>query len=245
MTASFMSRLKTSLPRYGTALAALLLLCVGRSFGDGVVDQSFTTGNNAIVFINGCCAFIGQTYTAGLTGTLAGVSVDVVEFPSSNFPLDVQIRSVVIGLPTAGILGETTATVFTLSDFISFSQTIPQVAGDQYAIVVDFVGAPPQGGGGQGYWIGSTSLYPGRMPVLSSDGGISWSATGFGDTDSHFITYVSATVPEPGSALLLVLGAAIVGIALRHSGFAGYKEFGENAWSIAFVVMVFFARRCK
>ena len=159
MAASFTSRLKTRLPRYGVALAALLFLCVGHSFGDGVVDQSFTTGNNAIAFINGCCAFIGQTYTAGLTGTLAGVSVDVVELPGSNFPLHVQIRSVVAGLPTVGILAETTATAFSLSDLISFSQTVPQVAGNQYAIVVDFVGAPPQGS--EGFWIGSTSPYPG------------------------------------------------------------------------------------
>ena len=48
------------------------------SFG-GVIDQSFTSPTNAVSAINECCAFIGQTYTAGLSGTLAGLALDIGE----------------------------------------------------------------------------------------------------------------------------------------------------------------------
>ena len=69
-----------------------------------------------------CCAFIGQTYTAGLSGALAAVSLDVVETPGNSVPLAVQIRTVSGGFPTTTVLGETIATAFGSGDLIKFSQ---------------------------------------------------------------------------------------------------------------------------
>ncbi len=81
----------------------VILLCVLCAFPFTTladVDQSFTAPTNGGASINECCAFISQTYTAGLSGTLAGVSVDISEFTAYHFPLDVQIRTVTSGLPT-------------------------------------------------------------------------------------------------------------------------------------------------
>src|SRR3954471_20048094 len=88
------------------AFAFIAGSCIRPSFvGAVTIDQSFTTGTGLTDIINGAAAFIGQTYTAGTTGTLAGVSVDVHDLdlvgdgPAFNLPLDVQIRTVINGLP--------------------------------------------------------------------------------------------------------------------------------------------------
>ncbi|HMK38011.1 MAG TPA: hypothetical protein VK569_01645, partial [Bacteroidota bacterium] len=109
----------------------------------GLVDQSSTSGGNAGASINECCRFIAQTYTAGRTGGLTGVNVDVLS--SSSYPLNVAIRKAPGGIPGSIILGETTlgtgGAPFSL--FIPFTQSIPQVAGTQYAIVLSYPAAPP------------------------------------------------------------------------------------------------------
>jgi hypothetical protein len=197
--------------------SAALLMGTGKVAFADTIDQSFTGPDNLAADINECCAFIGQTYTAGLTGTLAGVSVDITERVGDNFPLQVQIRSVASGLPTSTILGETTTTAFGLSDIIAFSGTIPQVAGVQYAIVVDFPGAPAPGPGQYvGIWTGTpNNLYPGGSSVLSLNGGATWAPNGEVDNDTYFTTHVN-TVPEPPSALLLGAGLLTLGIWFRR-----------------------------
>src|SRR5262249_8251980 len=153
-------------------LVLLLLLALGLpSQAQAILDESFNGPTNLAAAINECCAFVGQTYTAQVTGVLTGISIDV-SLSASSFPLHVAIRSVSGGVPTATILGDVTlsSNTSTLPQLIVFPQLIPQVAGVRYAIVVNYQGAPPEGAGHQqGLWNGATGNgYPGGDLVLSS-----------------------------------------------------------------------------
>lgn len=79
------------------------------------------------------------------------------------------------------------------------------VEGGQYAIVVNYVGAPPIGLGlGQGDWSGTRiGGYSGGMDFSSIDG-VLWSSDGLGDLT--FETYVQPkSVPEPTISLLIFI----------------------------------------
>jgi hypothetical protein len=164
------------------------------------LDQSFTavpTGTLLIALINACCRFVAQTFTAGLTGTLGGVNIDVQS--RSIFPLHVAIRTVIDGVPSTTVLGETTLSSSSapLSLLITFPQVIPIVAGVQYAIVVNYEGAPPPGGSQiQGAWLGAVGdQYPRGQLYSSFLDGISWFLSdGLDGFDVHFQTYVNPAI---------------------------------------------------
>jgi hypothetical protein len=152
-----------------------------------VVDQSFTSSTTAGATINECCQFIAQTFTAGATGNLAGININVLS--NSAYPLHVAIRSVRNGVPSSTVLGETTlnASSAPLSLLITFPPSIKVVAGTQYAIVVNYEGAPPAGPGqSQGSWLGATNNYYTRGDGYGFDG-ITWFDLG---VDLHFQTYM-------------------------------------------------------
>jgi hypothetical protein len=128
----------------------------------------------------------------------SGVAIDVTSSPTSSLRLHVAIRTVTAdGMPSPVILGETTLRSGSapLSLVITFPQTITIVAGDQYAIVVNYKGAPPAGEGkSQGMWFGASgNTYPGGKSYGSISDGISWSEVA--DGDFHFQTYVILWTP--------------------------------------------------
>ena len=159
-----------------------------------VIDQSSISENDLAAYVNECCKFVAQTFTAGITGTLAGVTIDVKAIPYSPFHLHAAIRTVTTnGVPSPTILGEITLKSGSapISQFISFPQTIHIIAGDQYAIVVNYEGAPTAGKGqGQGIWLGATDdTYSGGDGYTSISDGISW--VQMEGEDLHFQTYVN------------------------------------------------------
>jgi hypothetical protein len=163
-----------------------------------VIDQSSISQTNLGSAINDCCKFVAQTFTAGVTGTLAGVAIDVISSSTSSFPLHVAIRTVTArGMPSPMILGETTlgSGSAPISLLITFPQTITIIAGDQYAIVVNLEGAPPPGPGKSlGIWSGASGdTYPGGKSFASVSDGILWSEVA--DGDLHFQTYVILMTP--------------------------------------------------
>lgn len=185
--------------------AAVLLTFVGltpaaRAAAPGVdqpaptVDQSFTGGPNDLgAIINECCAFVAQTFTAGRTGVLTGVSVDVLGYGTSR--LRVQIRTVTSEVPTETVLGETVldSNGASLSQVITFPTPIAITAGVQYAIVLSYEGAPPAGAGqGQGSWSGGTGdqYAGGQLLAKGIVNPTGWFA--YPTYDVHFVTYVLA-----------------------------------------------------
>lgn len=172
------------------------LLGPARAAATAPVDQSFTSPHNLTAVFNDCCKFIAQTFTAGRSGTLAGVNISVASSrPPMSFPLHVAIRTVTpSGAPSPTILGETTIASGSapLSLLIQFPQTIPVEAGVQYAIVVNYDNAPPPTPGqALGGWAGASggNPYPGGSFYFSYRDGLSWIHAGGGDL--HFRTYVS------------------------------------------------------
>jgi len=161
-----------------------------------VLDQSFTSPYNFEFGINEWYHFVAQTFTAGLTGTLTGVSVRVASSQSS-LPLRVAIHSVVEGgNPSETILGEVTLSSggSWLSEIISFPQTIQVVEGMSYAIVLNYPGAPPLAGGpALGRCAGANyDAYPSGVAYKSAFGTSwerAWSYPGQW-IDFHFQTYV-------------------------------------------------------
>ena len=110
-----------------------------------VIDQSSIAETNLGGGINDCCKYIAQTFTAGVTGTLAGVAIDVNASPTNSLRLHVAIQTVDAGgMPSGMVIGETTLRSGSapISQVIRFPQTILIVAGIQYAIVVNYAGAP-------------------------------------------------------------------------------------------------------
>jgi hypothetical protein len=202
----------------------LLAILVMPCFANPVIDQSFTSGPSPLGYaINDAAKFVGQTYTAGLTGTLAGVEVDVFVNVCSQqpciYPLDIQIQSVAGGLPTGTILGETTFSSgqSLLGSLITFATSIPQVAGTQYAIVTDYPTAPQPFGGGNWNGNGGGNLYAGGEAVSEASSGSPWSSSGCDGCDLFFETFVntSVAIPEP-SSLVLVLPLAAAPVLLRR-----------------------------
>ena len=196
------------LTRKALIVAALALSILSSSAqAAAVVDQSFTTPNNLSAAINECCRFVAQTFTAGRTGDLEGVNIDVLGFRSGQ--LHIAIRTVADGRPTATVLGETVlaSNSAPLSLLITFPERIAVVAGTQYAIVVDYEGAPPPGPDqARGSWAGAVDdVYPRGSLFFSFSDGVTW----FGETgfDVHFRTYVTGTAD-----LLADLGDAVEGV---------------------------------
>lgn len=180
-------------------LGGIFLITFGYSLplkaGQSKLDQQYANqSNNLIALINEGFTYVGQTYTASQTGCLGVVSIDVRKGSEVEaYPLRVAIYDVVAGTPTSQILGQTVlkSSSSSLSDLVTFPKCIGQVAGDQYAVVVNYVGAPSSGAGQVlGSWTGSTtSPYSGGASVFSNDT-ISWTvSTG----DLYFRTYVQVT----------------------------------------------------
>jgi hypothetical protein len=199
-----------------------------------ILDQSFTyplpssgSGFGGSCFAPaGVCASLAQTFTAGISGFLTGVSIDVtVGFAIPNSPpttgeLYLSVFDTVGGEPGANPLTSATiavnpalfpsfpiTTVFTLP-------SISIVAGTQYALELSMTeeisltwfgfqsfGGPTDYSGGAGF----------TRPLPTA----AWTAFPF-DADLHFQTFVD-TVPEPSTLLLLVLGLASVGVRVRRN----------------------------
>ncbi|MCG8417346.1 MAG: hypothetical protein MJE77_05310 [Proteobacteria bacterium] len=158
-----------------------------------VVDQSFVGAVNAGSNINECCRYIAQTFTAGLTGKLIGVNIDVHSPWNSPLPLRISIRPTINGRPAAAILGEVVldAAEAALDFYIEFPEPISIIDEQRYAIVVDYVGAPPTGGGqAQGIWRGATgNPYPRGDMFASRADGVTWGYKSE-EVDQRFQTHV-------------------------------------------------------
>lgn len=158
------------------------------SCDSGALDQSSWAPVDLGNAINECCRYVAQTFTAGVSGTLTAVRLDVTASASS--PLTVAIRATNGDSPLGPVLTSVVVASATPADLITLPP-ISVVAGVRYAIVVSYDSAPPPGAGmGQGTWAGATSnTYPDGEIFLSYLDGMTWDIN-YADFDLHFETYV-------------------------------------------------------
>jgi len=201
----------------------LIALCAIRTAHADTLDQSNTVvnGGELGVELNSAYFFDAQTFTDGITGDLTRIQLELLSQPQhgemgdiSPFSIGVQIRGVSNGIPTADVLSSVVLPPgnYLLGTFIDFSQPAFVIAGHQYAISVNYIGAPPLGpDSGQGELQGNLfNAYSGGSTFGSVDGS-SWFSLET-DGDIFFQTYVEPT-PEPGVILLLCAGGALVLLA--------------------------------
>ena len=161
-----------------------------------VLDQSFTTGNDLSDGLYGKPALMAQSYTAGVNGTLEGVAIDVTSF--TNFVARVQIEALTSsGVPSNVVLGTARAAAsgnLSINTVIPFTTAIPQVAGQKYAILVDYPDAPMfvNNAPVAGEWNGSDgNLYAAGTLLTSFNNGTTWTSSQSEGFDVHFQTFVT------------------------------------------------------
>lgn len=171
-----------------------------------VLDQSYicTVSCGGVGFGT---QFAAQTFTAGLSGTLSEVNISFLVFNGPG-PVDVAIRDVAGGVPGSNILGSTTFLTSSLSmtDPITFPQTVNILAGSAYAIVVHSATHDLN-------WndVGLNNDYTSGALLISPTGSSGWFGCGGtpGNCDGSFRTFVEP-VPEPG--MLLLVGSGLAGL---------------------------------
>jgi hypothetical protein len=199
------SGLSVNSPVFGTVVGSSVTLNSGAavhfdassvcSSSTAVLDQSFITGNDLSDGLYGKPALMGQSYTAGITGTLQGVAIDVSAI-DVNQVARVQIEKIVNGLPSGVVLGQGRAAGggdLSINTVIPISGSVAQVAGQQYVILVDYPDAPPFVNGieNTASWNGSDGdLYPAGTLLTTFDGGTTWTSFADQGIDVHFQTFV-------------------------------------------------------
>jgi hypothetical protein len=213
-------KLRTRTGRLAAVAVVAILMASATTIAQAtpLVDQAFTEApgvfGQPIGTTLDACPYIAQTFTAGVTGTLAGVNVEVHSIDGAP-PLRVAIRSTLYGRPYGDPLGyrylwDPDAP---LSRLITFARRIPVVAGQRYAIVVSYKGAK---GADPDHWYGvwnggfgpDESVYDHVSGYDYYPGGRWWAGgcanrnPGFWSTntwwnrylDLHFRTYVEPSV---------------------------------------------------
>ena len=194
-----------------TVVVVLSMLPVQLVHADGqtlIEDQSYTAPGIAAVAFSGTSQYVAQTFTAGLTGALTGVSIDVASGEVGE--LYVRVVGVTDGVPNGTVLGERflwtpslePISSAPLSYLISFAP-IYITAGTQYAIVVNYTWESTHGtwSGGEG------DPYPGGSVFLGNEYTLTQWTPAQADLDLHFRTFVVTGVPVSDLKIERVSGA--------------------------------------
>lgn len=139
------SRVRVSARTVAAALA-LSLISSTPAHAVGVLDQSITgtLGWNSGVYED---VLIGQTFTAGITGVVDRVTIDISREGNAG-DLVVSIYEVTDGIPTGeplavGVIDDLTVTEEILTVPVDFDDPAPVLAGSRYAIVASAPDAWP------------------------------------------------------------------------------------------------------
>lgn len=178
-----------------------------------VEDQSFTAPTDiSVSFAAVPLTYVAQTFTAGQSGILRAVAIDML--PAAQGDIRVDLRAVANGVPTDTILANHLLSLEDLQALaanpLAYQITFPDTyvtAGTQYAIVVNYnsytnLFIP------QGLWFGAQgNHYSGGAAFTATDGAtLQWTSEPNG-RDLHFRTFVITGVPVSDLKIERVSGA--------------------------------------
>jgi hypothetical protein len=199
-----------------TIVVVLSMLPAQLVHADGqtlIEDQSFTTPTDiSISFAALPLTYVAQTFTAGQSGILRAVAIDML--PASEGDVRVDVRAVVNGVPTDMVLANHQLSFDELqvlaADPLAYQITFPDTyitAGTQYAIVINYTSYTntfiPQG-----MWFGAQGdPYTGGAAFTAGDAAtLNWIPEPNG-RDLHFRTFVITGVPVSDLKIERVSGA--------------------------------------
>jgi hypothetical protein len=171
---------------------------VGPVLAAAAVDQS-NVASGGVDFIHDVW-FEGQTFTAGVTGSLEGVTLAIGRL-SNPGPLTVQVQAVAAGLPSGVVVASAvvaTAAVDADGGLHDVAVDLPatlSTAGTEYALVLSATGAPRESA-----WLwGSDNLngYAGGVAAESNHSGTAWAVKPV--RDRTFATLVDPTPCAAGT----------------------------------------------
>ncbi|HXR44980.1 MAG TPA: Ig-like domain-containing protein [Pseudolysinimonas sp.] len=196
--------------------AGLLLASAGPASADvpppgSVIDQSMD-------FINcqtGGPGSMGQTFTAGISGTLTSIRINLNYMSDVNGVVDVYQTdgSVPIGSPIAS--GSFTGAGNGYTGDVNLTYPIAIVAGTRYAFTIP---------ASTGTWCYSGEAYGGGQAVY--DGGFGYYPIDF--VDLTFTTYVDPTAPVASDAAATTFADVAVDIPLTVTGYGTLLHSGGD-----------------
>ncbi len=187
----------------------IILLNFSNASAATLLDQSFIreSKGNLYMLLNECCKYVAQTFTAGITGKLDSVRVDIKASPSSESKLRISIWSTDNGIPKNQMTSTTLNSDSSLpTNKILFPTNINLQSGMIYALVADYTNAPSPGvDQHRGYWTGEVGnqYLGGNMLAYYDDIG-AWVIDN-GTYDAYFETNVNP-IPAPPAIWLLCSG---------------------------------------
>lgn len=196
MVAARVSRRATARTAVVAVLGVLGLgLAPAEAWAAGSLDQQQTqaSGGSAIVGLtppfSGAPTSWAQTFTAGMTGALDRIDVDLTSSIYGDGPVGIELRTVSGGVPSSTVLASalTSDPIAEGWNTVTFATPPRVLAGTQYAIVATNSGSEVD-------WLlsSNTNPYAGGTNFTDFGDGAGW-ASNFPDYDLTFKTYVELT----------------------------------------------------
>jgi hypothetical protein len=177
-------------------VVAALSLAPGSALAGTLDQQQLDASGGSLAIDSGLSH--AQTFTAGLSGAVDQVDLDLQTVGTPTPPLSVEIRDVSGGMPGTTVLASHSVPASSIPASlafvaINFASPAPVVAGTQYAIVAYGSNIPPNE---YGWGVAVGNPYPGggQFYVMNSPPSGAWTGPG---GDLAFKTYVAPTTPTP------------------------------------------------
>ena len=194
----------------------------------GTLDQQQTSSLGLGYQINSGQS-VAQTFTAGLSGEIDQVDLNVDKTGAPTAPLSVEIRPVSGGAPGSTVLSASTVPASAVGSYppafvqVNFAAPAPVTAGTQYAI--DAYAATPQTDRYEWSWGATSDPYPAGASFFIGSSPPSGTWTMDASQDLGFKTYVAPVTIAPAPTSTGRRAAALKKCKKNHKKNHNAKQF--------------------